>query len=135
MVAGFYRTCVIDGLLKHSPAEYVRRPRVNCYTEVYFDGPEGQLLGMSRDLSNSGLFVETSDLLPDGMRLGLRFTLPDVNEEVHVVARVTRRVLAGGLEGSTLTGLGLEFERFSDADRGRLERFLHTAAMSQPSTS
>lgn len=114
---------------------YVRRPRVNCYTEVYFDGPEGQLLGMSRDLSNSGLFVETSDLLPDGMRLGLRFTLPDVNEEVHVVARVTRRVLAGGLEGSTLTGLGLEFERFSDADRGRLERFLHTAAMSQPSTS
>jgi integrase/recombinase XerD len=28
VVAGFYRTCVIDGLLEHSPAEYVRRPRV-----------------------------------------------------------------------------------------------------------
>lgn len=27
VVAGFYRTCVIDGLLDHSPAEYVRRPR------------------------------------------------------------------------------------------------------------
>jgi site-specific recombinase XerD len=26
---GFYRTCVIDGLLEHSPAEYVRRPRVS----------------------------------------------------------------------------------------------------------
>jgi site-specific recombinase XerD len=26
VVAGFYRTCVIDGLLEHSPAEYVRRP-------------------------------------------------------------------------------------------------------------
>jgi integrase/recombinase XerD len=23
---GFYRTCVIDGLLEHSPAEHVRRP-------------------------------------------------------------------------------------------------------------
>ena len=23
---GFYRTCVIDGVLEHSPAEYVRRP-------------------------------------------------------------------------------------------------------------
>ena len=28
VVAGFYRTCVIDGLLEHSPAEHVRRPRV-----------------------------------------------------------------------------------------------------------
>jgi site-specific recombinase XerD len=28
VVAGFYRTCVIDGVLEHSPAEYVRRPQV-----------------------------------------------------------------------------------------------------------
>jgi integrase/recombinase XerD len=26
VVTGFYRTCVIDGVLEHSPAEYVRRP-------------------------------------------------------------------------------------------------------------
>ncbi|GCD91525.1 tyrosine recombinase XerD [Nocardioides sp. LS1] len=30
VVAGFYRTCVIDGVLVHSPAEYVRRPRVSA---------------------------------------------------------------------------------------------------------
>lgn len=29
VVAGFYRTCVIDGVLEHSPADYVRRPRVS----------------------------------------------------------------------------------------------------------
>jgi integrase len=28
VVAGLYRTCVIDGGLQHSPAEYVRRPNV-----------------------------------------------------------------------------------------------------------
>ena len=28
IVVGFYRTCVIDGVLEHSPAEYVRRPSV-----------------------------------------------------------------------------------------------------------
>jgi integrase/recombinase XerD len=28
VVAGFYRTCVIDGVLAHSPADYVRRPPV-----------------------------------------------------------------------------------------------------------
>ncbi|HET8603773.1 MAG TPA: site-specific integrase, partial [Marmoricola sp.] len=29
VVAGFYRTCVVDGVLEHSPADYVRRPRVS----------------------------------------------------------------------------------------------------------
>ena len=28
VVLGFYRTCVIDGMLEHSPAEHVRRPPV-----------------------------------------------------------------------------------------------------------
>ena len=28
VVTGFYRTCVIDSVLEHSPAEYVRRPHV-----------------------------------------------------------------------------------------------------------
>ncbi len=28
VVAGFYRTCVLDGILEHSPAEHVRRPPV-----------------------------------------------------------------------------------------------------------
>jgi hypothetical protein len=28
VTAGFYRTCVMDGLLQHSPAEHVRRPAV-----------------------------------------------------------------------------------------------------------
>jgi integrase/recombinase XerD len=28
VVVGFYRTCVIDGIAQHSPADYVRRPAV-----------------------------------------------------------------------------------------------------------
>jgi integrase/recombinase XerD len=28
VITGFYRTCVIDGVLDHSPADYVRRPQV-----------------------------------------------------------------------------------------------------------
>jgi site-specific recombinase XerD len=38
IVSGFYRTCVIDGVLEHSPAEYVRRPNVP---------PESPTLGLS----------------------------------------------------------------------------------------
>jgi integrase/recombinase XerD len=38
VVIGFYRTCVIDAVLEHSPAEYVRRPTVP---------PESPTLGLS----------------------------------------------------------------------------------------
>ena len=38
VVTGFYRTCVIDGVLDHSPADHVRRPHVP---------PESPTLGLS----------------------------------------------------------------------------------------
>jgi len=38
IVTGFYRTCVIDGVLEHSPADYVRRPNVP---------PESPTLGLT----------------------------------------------------------------------------------------
>ena len=38
VITGFYRTCVIDGVLAHSPAEYVRRPTVP---------PESPTLGLT----------------------------------------------------------------------------------------
>jgi integrase/recombinase XerD len=38
VVAGFYRTCVIDGVLEHSPADYVGRPSVP---------PESPTLGLT----------------------------------------------------------------------------------------
>ncbi|WP_337061779.1 tyrosine-type recombinase/integrase [Kineococcus sp. G2] len=38
VVAGFYRTCVIDAVLEHPPADYVRRPNVP---------PESPTLGLS----------------------------------------------------------------------------------------
>jgi integrase/recombinase XerD len=38
ILAGFYRICVIDGVLEHSPAEYVRRPHVP---------PESPTLGLN----------------------------------------------------------------------------------------
>jgi integrase/recombinase XerD len=38
VVGGFHRTCVIDEILEHSPAEYVRRPNVP---------PESPTLGLS----------------------------------------------------------------------------------------
>ena len=54
VVAGFYRTCAIDGLLEHSPAEHVRRPAVSAesptlgFTHLQFEA----LLTTARESSN-----------------------------------------------------------------------------------
>jgi site-specific recombinase XerD len=54
VAAGFYRTCVIDGVLEHSPAEHVRRPAVAAesptlgFTHLQFEA----LLTAARDSGN-----------------------------------------------------------------------------------
>ncbi len=104
---------------------YVRRPRVGVLTPVYFDGPGGHLLGTSRDLSNSGIFVETLDELPAGMRLGLSFRLPGPAVPIRAGGRIARVVAESDENETAAAGVGIEFERYSDEDRRRLEEFLH----------
>jgi integrase len=54
VAAGFYRTCVIDGVLEHSPADYVRRPAVPAesptlgFTHLQFEA----LLSTARQSGN-----------------------------------------------------------------------------------
>jgi hypothetical protein len=60
VVAGFYRTCVIDGLLEHSPAEHVRRPTVLPesptlgFTHLQFEALLHRIPAASRWLRCSG---------------------------------------------------------------------------------
>ncbi|MEV0296812.1 tyrosine-type recombinase/integrase [Nocardia sp. NPDC050710] len=90
VVTGFYRTCVIDGVLAHSPAEYVRRPRVSNesptlgLSHLQFEA----LLSAARDSANRFDFALV-------VMLGLRIfeacstDIADVGEEHgHRVLRV-----------------------------------------------
>jgi integrase/recombinase XerD len=93
VVAGFYRTCVIDGVLEHSPAEYVRRPNVS---------PQSPTLGLShlqfeamlaaaRDSTNPYDFALACLLGLLGLRISEATSLdiPDLGEEHgHRVLRV-----------------------------------------------
>ena len=71
VIAGFYRTCVIDGVLAHSPAEYVRRPAVPAespplgYTHLQFEA----LLTTARDSANPCDFALVAMLGLLGLRI------------------------------------------------------------------
>lgn len=109
---------------------YVRRPRVPLEVPVYFDGAEGLLVGYTRDLSPSGVFVQTSAPIDIGMRCALNFPLPGNDGKIHVVGRVVRAVPPDTSAASTtpvrVPGMGVEFERFGGReDRTAIEGFLH----------
>jgi diguanylate cyclase (GGDEF)-like protein len=107
---------------------YTRRPRVPLRAPVYLDGPEPLLLGYSKDLSPSGIFVTTPAPIDIGMRCALSFPLPSAKGNVHVIGRVVRTVtapdVAPGLE-LPVPGMGFEFERFGAEDRRAIESFLY----------
>lgn len=105
---------------------YLRRPRVPLEVPVFFDGADSLLLGYARDLSPSGLFVQTAASIAVGMRCALAFPLPGHESKVHVIGRVVRAVQPELSEDNRIPGLGVEFERFcGTSDRQAIESFLH----------
>ena len=93
VTAGFYRTCVIDGLLEHSPAEHVRRPSVPPesptlgFTHLQFE----VLLTAAREPSSPCDFALVAMLGLLGLRIfeATRADIADLGEEYgHRVLRV-----------------------------------------------
>ena len=93
VTAGFYRTCVIDGLLEHSPAEHVRRPSVPPesptlgFTHLQFEA----LLTAARESSSPSDFALVAMLGLLGLRIfeATGADIADLGEEHgHRVLRV-----------------------------------------------
>ena len=103
VAAGFYRTCVIDGVLEHSPAEHVRRPAVPAespalgFTHLQFEA----LLTAARESSHPGDFALVAMLGLLGLRIfeATGAGITDLGEEHG------HRVLSGCGKGTKLVPL------------------------------
>ena len=93
VTAGFYRTCVLDGILEHSPAEHVRRPAVPAesptlgFTHLQFEA----LLTAARESPNPYDFALVAMLGLLGLRIfeATGADIADLGEEHgHRVLRV-----------------------------------------------
>jgi integrase/recombinase XerD len=93
VTAGFYRTCVIDGIMEHSPAEHVRRPSVPAesptlgFTHLQFEA----LLTAARESDNPCDFALVAMLGLLGLRIfeATGADIADLGEEHgHRVLRV-----------------------------------------------
>jgi diguanylate cyclase (GGDEF)-like protein len=100
---------------------YVRRPRVPVVAPVHVDGPEAALLGMTRNISDSGLFLDTSNPVPEGLSLALSIHLPELPAPIRCIGRVVRQTPD---PLGVVHGLGIEFESYGSGAKRLLDAFV-----------
>jgi type IV pilus assembly protein PilZ len=106
------------------PHERRQEVRHRIVVNVTFESEHNFYTGLTQDLSSSGLFVATNNLLPEGERIHLKFTLPTSADPIELIAEVrwTRRDAVRG--GGGEAGMGLHFLSLSPRAKEAINAFL-----------
>jgi uncharacterized protein (TIGR02266 family) len=113
------------GVSAQSPAndEHRAHARVAIEVEIDLHSESHFFSGLSGDVSEGGLFVQTYRPLETGDRVHLAFDLPDGRVEADGIVRWGRAHTDG-----VGAGVGIAFEELSDRDREVIHRFCESRA-------
>ncbi len=107
---------ILINLLKKHPIKSRRRhQRKDCTIAVECDTPDCTYMQYIRDISISGVFIETTESFSIGQEISLYFDFPDSEDAVKVVGQVIRRASKG---------IGVEFTNITLRDANLLENNL-----------
>jgi hypothetical protein len=103
------------------PAERRTGPRLDKVFRVYLDGDGGCGLGIARNISEGGMFVETRSPQPIGTQVRITFPSEGADmiavAEVRYVCHLIGRGRAPGEGTLTMRGMGVRFLFFEAGDQ------------------
>jgi Tfp pilus assembly protein PilZ len=98
------------------PDDRRRDRRFDKVFSVYIAGAWGSAFGIARNISEGGMFIESSDPYPLGSRMQVTFYLPESDAEMTAEGEVVHLCFlnrtAGGGTREVLVGMGVRFTGF-----------------------
>jgi uncharacterized protein (TIGR02266 family) len=107
--------------LEEEGAERRRALRAELIVRVDYSTVDELFSEFTRDINDGGLFIETEKLKPAGTEVTMQFNLPGSDEVVQTVGRVVH--ISSGDEFAP-SGMGIEFDDISEADRNRINTLI-----------
>jgi uncharacterized protein (TIGR02266 family) len=98
--------------------EHRTHPRVSIAVDIDLESESHFFTGVSGDVSEGGLFVQTYRAIEIGREVAVEFELPDGHVTAHGRVRWHR-----DKSDSAPPGLGIAFDELSDEDREIIHRF------------
>jgi len=109
------------GILIEKSGERRGFERIHASFKVLLRG-SGKVLGIARDLSENGMFVETQDIYKPGTKLFLELDISESSFPVKVYCEVVHSEESD----SEQIGLGIKFVNISQSDRSKIKIYLQS---------
>lgn len=101
-----------------------RKERHGAQVKVAYSYDGEQYKAVSGDISDGGLFISTSTLLPEDVEFKLVFKLPTSEDALRAIGRVAWLRPQPGEEPDEPQGFGVEFLTITDEARAKIEEFI-----------
>lgn len=98
-----------------------RSTRTPIVVRIEYATVDALFSDFTRNINEGGVFIETDAPAPLDSEVNLRFRLPGTREALRVSGRVAWIATE---QGGKPTGMGIEFENLTDADRTRINELV-----------